>query len=44
MSVLKMLLVLAVCAGQVYFITAFFSSQGGKGKSMGGFSTGRNQI
>ena len=41
MSVLKMLLVLAVCAGQVYFITAFFSSQGGKAKSMG-FSAGRN--
>ena len=45
MSVLKMFLVIGVCAGQVYFITQFFSSKSSKSggsKNMNPF--GRNVI
>ena len=45
MSVLKMLLVLGVCAAQVFFITSFFTSgKGGAGKTMPNPFVGRNAI
>lgn len=34
MSIFKMLLVIAVCYGQFYFITAFFQTKGKQGGAM----------
>ena len=44
MSILKMILVLGVCAGQVYFITSFFSSQKGGTRVNANPFAGRNVI